>query len=195
MDQNPNPGDMGTAQERGEYFAELFQEIYERLDRTSAASFHLIRMYFGLESAFSQLRRDPTREQFSDAEMESFLGGEEQIEVMVAEMDVETALLLRNLLAFADAEFSRLYGTTGHPPPNQRLRDNVMDTLTPIDASSMVLTSSESNLSSCRICFETYAASDPVVALPCHPTHHFHRVCIEVRILPFCIALDEIITN
>lgn len=34
----------------------------------------------------------------------------------------------------------------------------------------------------CSICFENYTENDSVVLLPCHPSHHFHRSCMNVSL-------------
>jgi hypothetical protein len=193
MDQNPSPEDMRTAQEEAEdNFTNLFHQIFQRLPSFSA-QLYFARIHFGLTLSFCELDRDPSRGIISHAEMESFMGSEDRLFNLIAGMDPATTLLMDEFLAFAEAEMARLNSTPPGrplvPPAIRRFRDTV-NNLTHTNAASMLSASSEST--HCTICWEAYAASDTVVVLPCHQTHHFHQACLEVRTFPLLIACNAI---
>jgi hypothetical protein len=76
----------------------------------------------------------------------------------------------------------------------QELRRNVaplLDGLTNTNLTSLQPDVSQPDSIKCIICLQQYVDSDVVVVLPCHPDHHFHRSCIQVRFLPLTLLFHS----
>ncbi|KAA1129915.1 hypothetical protein PGTUg99_001448 [Puccinia graminis f. sp. tritici] len=69
-----------------------------------------------------------------------------------------------------------------NPDQLDALRQNVFPLLDSLLNTNLISFGSDvpqNDSTKCTVCLEDYAASDEIVVLPCHPTHHFHRTCIH----------------
>ncbi|WAQ89706.1 hypothetical protein PtA15_11A397 [Puccinia triticina] len=57
--------------------------------------------------------------------------------------------------------------------------------------SSLVAKNPAREPAGCSVCLTDYRPYSHIVVLPCHPSHHFHRRCIEVNLLSFPPKLGE----
>ncbi|KNZ50818.1 hypothetical protein VP01_421g1 [Puccinia sorghi] len=135
-------------------------------------------LYDGTHRLISEISNNHERMGFSTEELQSYVGVPDNHGRVTSTLDPEAALIISRSFDELQEQLAQLY-------PTVQARHAVIGLLNYLivtNSRSLDPDSAKSDAShnTCVICFEKYGASQVVVALPCHRSHHFHRSCIQL---------------
>ncbi|KAA1107353.1 hypothetical protein PGT21_010991 [Puccinia graminis f. sp. tritici] len=160
-------------------YLSILVPIEDLIDRLSRREQKLItRVYRNLDNAFSLIRDGPN------------LRNTHNFHPSSQQMRQDMALAVQQLMALDPHRFSTfrqnllddrsdLYLQSNNPLLRQLALTDLLDRLGRVDVLSFVSEGPGSEASQCLVCLVDYTLDDFIIVLPCHPTHHFHRNCIE----------------
>ncbi|OAV89033.1 hypothetical protein PTTG_28834 [Puccinia triticina 1-1 BBBD Race 1] len=122
---------------------------------------------------------DPNRAGLSSDEINQLRNNMAEVERNAANFPTASLELFIEWFAEADEEIARRLRTPAQMANARRAVNTLLNNLPNTDRAALVTDDLDNSSPQCTVCLEDYVEGDVIVVLPCHPSHHFHRVCIH----------------
>ncbi|PLW45946.1 hypothetical protein PCANC_09710 [Puccinia coronata f. sp. avenae] len=133
-----------------------WEEVMQTLNPETQAVFRTF--YDDMRRLLTELTVNPTRN-FSDAEIPGHPVDPDNMQRALPNLDPATAQLIADHLEEVRLEINEASRTRTRVAASQEM--------------------GESATTHCPVCLDNYGKNDNAAVLPCHPSHHFHRACIQ----------------
>ncbi|KAA1099344.1 hypothetical protein PGT21_004141 [Puccinia graminis f. sp. tritici] len=157
-----------------------FQEVERVLqDLTPEDRLAFERLFTNMREAYLELANNPDRDCFSEAEYARYFGDLEQVDLVLEgpNMEKSDVEIVEHLL---DQGFS-IMSVMEKSRQRSFGERNIQALLENVTPDALATNDRDDENPQCLICREDFLESNLVVVqLPCHSTHQFHRVCINV---------------
>ncbi|EFP76099.1 hypothetical protein PGTUg99_001525 [Puccinia graminis f. sp. tritici] len=158
-----------------------FQEVERVLqDLTPEDRLAFERLFTNMREAYLELANNPDRDCFSEAEYARYFGDLEQVDLVLEgpNMEKSDVEIVEHLL---DQGFS-IMSVMEKSRQRSFGERNIQALLENVTPDALATNDRDDENPQCLICREDFLESNLVVVqLPCHSTHQFHRVCINLQ--------------
>ncbi|KAI7943238.1 hypothetical protein MJO29_013082, partial [Puccinia striiformis f. sp. tritici] len=167
---------------------EMIQRTEEALQAVTPGDRPLFQRFFELMvDAYLELATHPLRGRFDDEENAHYFGNLFDIEDLLERMEASASQPLQSLVDEWDVLIGNLEAAraTSFEWRQSKIQER-LETLRHIDPVTLE-SKPLSQVSECAICREEFSESEQIlVQLPCHPSHLFHRDCIQTWLGKMC---------
>jgi hypothetical protein len=154
-----------------------WEEVMQTLNPETQAVFRTF--YDDMRRLLTELTVNPTRN-FSDAEIPGHPVDPDNMQRALPNLD--PAQLIADHLEEVRLEINEASRTRTRVAASQEMVNELPDRLITPKLTFLLRDPSqgESATTHCPVCLDNYGKNDNAAVLPCHPSHHFHRACIQV---------------
>lgn len=146
-----------------------------------------------MKDAYLELVNNPQRDRFNAEEDSYYLHDLPEIRLILGGIDGSDAQLLAGLLS----SWMSLIHTLANARRRRRVQE-LLDSMTNPTASQLSSLTADclagGSLSECSICLDDFFDNKRIIVqAPCHPTHVFHRICLQVSKLSILLFFPQLL--